>query len=94
MSDKNAKILTLQTPEGQSRDIFENDLDDKSRPIANDINLALALQKEREEIVKKAFIEVRTNEVINSFINSKVQILEGMLPPVIAVDSKGKKDKS
>jgi len=94
MSDENAKILTLQTPEGQSREIFENDLDDKSRPIANDINLALALQKEREEIVKKAFIEVRTNEVINSFINSRVQELEGMLPPIIAVDSKGKKDKS
>jgi hypothetical protein len=94
MSESNAKILTLQTPEGTSRDIFENDLDDKSRPIANDINLALALQKEREEIVKKAFIEVRTNEVINSFINDRVSTLEGMLPPVIAVDSKDKKDKS
>lgn len=94
MSESNAKILTLQTPEGTSRDIFENDLDDKSRPIANDINLALALQKEREEIVKKAFIEVRTNEVINSFINDRVATLEGMLPPVIAVDSKDKKDKS
>lgn len=94
MSESNAKILTLQTPEGQSRDIFENDLDDKSRPIANDINLALALQKEREEIVKKAFIEVRTNEVINSFISDRVSTLEGMLPSVIAVDSKGKKGKS
>jgi hypothetical protein len=77
MSESNAKILTLQTPEGTSRDIFENDLDDKSRPIANDINLALALQKEREEIVKKAFIEVRTNEVINSFINDRVVNFRG-----------------
>ena len=94
MSEENNKLFTLTNESGDARDVFPNDLDDKSRPIANDINLALALQKEREEIVKKAFIEVRTNEVINSFISDRVATLEGMLPPVIAVDSKGKKDKS
>jgi len=87
MSDKteNQKLFTITQEDGSNREVFENDLDDKSRPVAVDIQNALALQKAREAKLNEAFQEVRVNELTNAFISMQIEKLQGMLPPEVKI---------
>jgi hypothetical protein len=97
MSEENNKLFTLTNGSGDARDVFPNDLDDNTRPLANEVSMAMQLQNARQAKYNEALVEVRTNEIINAFISERASALEKALPPVVKVATKSgevKKDKS
>jgi hypothetical protein len=87
----NNRLFTLTTKQGDQRDVFENDLDDKSRPIALDLSRATALHDKMQPDYLKALDTVQLHNLVQAYISDKADQLLQILPTKIKLPGEDKK---
>ena len=92
MSEENNKLFTLTGDNGE-RDVFAEDLDENTKPLANDLQLAIALKNARADKAQEAMLEIQTNQIIDAFINIQAANLDSKLPPKVEVVENKKEKK-
>jgi len=90
-SDKNEKLFTLTSAKGNSRDVFDKDLDDSTRPLAKELSAALEIKNSRANKHNEAILEVRTNQIIDAYISHQANKLEKSLPPIVQIETSKEK---
>ena len=86
-SENDGKLFTLTGEDGKARDVYPDDLNDKTQPIANELSAALEIKNARSVKYNEALLEIRTNQVIDAYISQQAHKLETALPPKVEVAS-------
>lgn len=92
IEEKKQPLLTITYEDGKSRrDVWSEDLNEQSRPIANELSSAIAVSQARKTKYEDALAEIRTNEIVNAHISFLAEKLEKVLPPLKKQNSKEQK---
>ncbi|MAV99802.1 MAG: hypothetical protein CML81_08425 [Rhodobiaceae bacterium] len=86
-TDAKEKLFTLTSQSGESRDVFDEDLDDSTRPLATELSAALEIKNARANKHNEAILEVRTNQILDAYISNQANKLEQALPKKTVVKS-------
>jgi len=74
-------LLSFQDKDGNTREIFEKDLNDKTRPLVEEISQDLGAEKQLIEAYLLAMKTKHHMESIRKNISNTIEKLEAELPP-------------
>jgi glutaredoxin 2 len=74
-------LLSFQDKDGNQRDIFEKDLNDKTRPLVEEISQDLNAEQQLMEAYQLATKTMHHMEAVRKNVRNAVAKLEAQLPP-------------
>ena len=74
-------LLSFQDKDGNPREIFEKDLNDKTRPLVEEISQDLAAEQQLMEAYQLATKTVHHMESVRKNVRNTIGKLEDELPP-------------